>query len=234
MRKNKNATCYMCPEQATTREHVPPQSFFPEGFRTNLITVPSCPDHNSSHSLDVEYTRNVICTQHGVNAAAGAVFETAKRSFENSPRLMARTLRTMRPFGEGGTLRVDLRRHQKVMRAIAFGIYFHDNGDKHEGDWRIFTPSFLFADSLNYGCPDPWTPLRRILESGEFTPQAVTQPEVFRYGVLQADEGQVLYKFEFYGAVTVHAWPLPHRLNPHIYLPVGRSHLGTVWELAEE
>jgi hypothetical protein len=224
----------MCPELATTREHAPPQCFFPDGFRKNLTTVPSCPEHNYGHSLDVEYTRNVICTQHGVNAAATAVFETAKRSFENSPGLMARTFRTMKPFGEGGTFRVDLQRHRKVMRAIAFATYLRDNGHKHEGDWRIFTPSFLFADSLNDGRPDPWMPLRRVLESAQFTPRAVTQPEVFKYGVLQMDEERVLYKFEFYEAVTVHAWSLPYRLNPHIYLPVGRSHSGTVWELAEE
>ena len=101
------------------------------------------------------------------------VFETVKRSLVKSPGLSARTFRTMRPFGEGGTFRVDLPRHQKVMRAIAFALYFHDNGHKHEGDWRIFTSSFLFADSLHDGRPDPWLPLRRILESGKFTPQAV-------------------------------------------------------------
>jgi len=223
----------MCPERATTREHAPPQCFFPEGSRANLITVPSCPDHNSRNSLDVEYTRNVICTQHGVNGAASAVFETAKRSFQHSPDLTARTFRTMRPFGDGGSFRVDLARHQKVMRALAFAIYFRDTGHRHEGDWRIFTSSFLYADSLNHGRPDPWMPLRNVLESGEFTPKAVMQPEVFKYGVLEMDGGRILYRFEFYGAVIVHAWVIPYRLNPRIYVPAGRGHFGTVWELGE-
>jgi hypothetical protein len=230
---SKNATCYMCPAPATTREHAPPKCFFPEGFRTNLITVPSCPDHNSIHSRDVEYTRNVLCTQRGANATADAVFQTARRSFDYSPNLMTQTFRTMRPFGDGGTFRVDLPRHRKVMRAIAFALYFRDNSRKHEGDWRIFTPSFLVSDSLHYGRPDPWVPLRSALKSLEFTPGAVMQPGVFKYGVLQMGGGQIGYRFEFYEAVVVIAWPLPHRLSPSIFLPIGLGPLGTVWELAE-
>jgi hypothetical protein len=140
----------------------------------------------------------------------------------------------MRPFGDGGIFRVDIRRHQNVMRAIAFAMYFRDTGRRHEGDWRIFTPSFLFADSLIDGRPDPWVRLRRILGSGDFAPQPVSQPEVFKYGILKTDEGLVMYKFEFYGAVVVHAWPLPHRLSPTIFVPVGRGPFGaTVWETSE-
>jgi hypothetical protein len=120
------------------------------------------------------------------------------------------------------------------MRAIAFAIYLHDNGHKHEGDWRIFTSSFLFADSIYNASPDPWVQLRDLLESGRFAPQVVTHPQVFKYGVLGMDEGRVLYRFEFYEAVTVYAWQLPYRINPHIYIPTGRSHLGTVWELGKE
>jgi hypothetical protein len=223
----------MCSEPATTREHVPPRSFFPKGFRANLTTVDSCSEHNYGQCLDVEYTRNVICTQRGVNAVADIVFETAKRSFENSPGLATRTFRTMKPFGDGGAFRVDLARHRKVMQAIAYATYFRDTGLKHEGDWRIFTPSFLFAESLKDGRPDPWTSLRRVLQSAELTPKAVPHPEVFKYGVLQMSEGRVLYKFEFYEAVTVHAWSLPYRLSSLIYLPVGRGPEGMVWELSE-
>ena len=33
-------TCYACNQLATSREHTPPRSFFPEDRRKNLITVP--------------------------------------------------------------------------------------------------------------------------------------------------------------------------------------------------
>lgn len=53
-------TCYMCDAEATTVEHVPPKCIFPESkdlsstdklldFRKQLITVPSCDDHNGKN-----------------------------------------------------------------------------------------------------------------------------------------------------------------------------------------
>ncbi len=54
--------CYKCGKPATSREHVPPKCFFPEkkdvghdGFRKNLITVPSCDEHNYQKSDDDEF-----------------------------------------------------------------------------------------------------------------------------------------------------------------------------------
>ncbi|WOE33363.1 MULTISPECIES: hypothetical protein [unclassified Acinetobacter] len=59
-------TCYMCNAEATTVEHVPPKCLFPENkdlaveeksldFRKQLITVPSCDEHNGKKSKDDEY-----------------------------------------------------------------------------------------------------------------------------------------------------------------------------------
>jgi hypothetical protein len=54
--------CYMCNEHAISKEHIPPKCLFPElkdipdkNFRTNLITVPSCVNHNSKKSNDDEF-----------------------------------------------------------------------------------------------------------------------------------------------------------------------------------
>jgi len=33
---------------ATSEEHARPESFFPEGYRSNLLKVPSCPEHNEA------------------------------------------------------------------------------------------------------------------------------------------------------------------------------------------
>lgn len=56
----KDELCYWCGKLATSREHVPPESLFPENkdikmisnysYRYNLITVPSCDEHNMSKS----------------------------------------------------------------------------------------------------------------------------------------------------------------------------------------
>lgn len=51
----------MCDKEATTVEHVPPKCLFPEfkdageDLRVNLITVPSCDDHNGKKSRDDEF-----------------------------------------------------------------------------------------------------------------------------------------------------------------------------------
>jgi len=112
--------CYMCDASATSEEHVPPECFFPKDSRTSLITVPSCAEHNEANSKDVEYVRNVISTQRGTNEAAAKIFETTKRSFDHSPRLAARTFRTLTSVmidgEETGAYRVDLPRHRRVRR----------------------------------------------------------------------------------------------------------------------
>jgi len=202
--------CYMCNAAAVTKEHVPPRSFFPAGLRTGAVTVPSCVRHNLGNSNDVEYVRNVISTQHGVNDAAAEVFEVTKRSFDLSPRLMSRTFRDVRPISidgdETGAFTIDLQRHRRVMRAIAYGLYFHYFGRKHHGDWQIFTPSFRHKASVYSGRPDPWDGFRALLESGHYVPLSVPHPAVFNCGAFQMEHGQMMFRLTFYERVVVNAW----------------------------
>jgi hypothetical protein len=202
--------CYMCDAAATSEEHAPPESFYPKGYRSNLIKVPSCAEHNEANSKDVEYVRNVISTQHGTNGAAALIFEKTKRSFDHSPKLTARTFRDLKPVMiegvETGAFPVDLTRHKRVMAAIAYALYFHTYGRKHRGDWRIFTPSFGYAGNVHRGESDPWEGFRSYVESGQYKPMPVPQPEVFKYGLLEMEQGQIIYRFEFYERVVVMAW----------------------------
>ena len=81
----------MCDADGVTREHVPPLSFFPEGFRVKLWTVRACGAHNLKNSKDVEYVRNVIVCFRNVSGTAHALAESAAfRSFERSAALFAR------------------------------------------------------------------------------------------------------------------------------------------------
>ena len=83
MRHDKR--CYACEFKATTREHVPPKAFFPDGFRDGLVTVSSCDRHNLDNSMDVEYARNVIASSRGINQIGERlVFGKAKRSDRKS------------------------------------------------------------------------------------------------------------------------------------------------------
>src|SRR5689334_16121651 len=122
--------CYMCDAEATTREHVPPKSFYPKGHRNDLLTVPSCYAHNHDQSLDIEYVRNVIAGFYGTNNEEEQTFEIAKRSFDRSSALFYQTFGSFERIRldgeETGMFRVDLERMKSVMRAIANAIYFKD------------------------------------------------------------------------------------------------------------
>lgn len=215
----------MCDAVATSVEHAPPDCFFPEGYRSNLVTVPSCAKHNEANAKDVEYVRNVISTQRGTNGAAALIFETTKRSLEHSPKLAARTFRDLRPImiagEETGAFPIDLPRHRRVMEAIAYALYFRDSKKKHRGDWQIFTPSFKYAAKVHQGEPDPWESFRAYVESGDYKPMTVPQPEVFKYGVIEMEQGQIIYRFEFYESVVVMAWTrfATFTLSPTIWVP---------------
>ena len=56
-----SSECYMCDRPSSSMEHVPPKCLFPETkdlgrqYRNNLITVPSCDEHNSHKSADDEF-----------------------------------------------------------------------------------------------------------------------------------------------------------------------------------
>jgi hypothetical protein len=77
---NTSHFCYWCGELATYKEHVPPKCLFPEEkdvkgiydkkFRNNLITVPSCDEHNLGKSQDDECLMLCISPYVGNNGVA--------------------------------------------------------------------------------------------------------------------------------------------------------------------
>jgi hypothetical protein len=50
-------SCYyqLCTRNPDTKEHIPPKSFFPIDQRNQLLTVPSCEEHNNEKSSDDTY-----------------------------------------------------------------------------------------------------------------------------------------------------------------------------------
>jgi hypothetical protein len=78
-------TCYHCEAEATGREHVPPKCLYPKGGGwSNLMTVPSCAEHNNAKSTADEYLKFLLGeigqgTPHAItrSAARGAIRQTA-------------------------------------------------------------------------------------------------------------------------------------------------------------
>ena len=128
--------CYMCAADAITREHTPPEGFFPEGKRDNLIIVPSCKTHNLDNSKDVEYVRNIVVSELSTNSIARKYFpDKPKRSLlRREKSLFDRTFADRSPilikseeFPEGKETvfyTIDYRRLDIVFEAILHGRAF--------------------------------------------------------------------------------------------------------------
>jgi len=148
-------TCYMCEEQATTREHAPPRCFFPEpkdvengeDLRRNLITVPSCAKHNLTASKDDEYVMVMLVSHIGNNAVAKRHFATkVVRALEKSPAFVRRAYgdhhRVVVDGGETLAFRIDDARFQAVMEKTTRAIVFDHTGQKLLRPVKIISPSF--------------------------------------------------------------------------------------------
>jgi hypothetical protein len=204
-------TCYMCSENGSTREHVPPLSFFPENHRRNLWTVRSCPEHNNDNALDVEYVRNTIAL-HIANSGS-AISAAQKRviaTFLHSPALFERTFRDRQDAvynGEEVTVwRNDLERFQRVIKAIAYGVYFKIFRRLINKDWHIFSPDHHTPLSLQ-GQPDGFDHLREITRHIPLTEVTTPEPNVFQcaYYIFEDAPDQIFFRFIFYRGFEVHA-----------------------------
>ncbi len=202
----------MCDKPGLTREHAPPYSFFPDDKRVNLITVPSCPTHNNRVSKDVEYVRNLVCSDFHANEVGQAVFQKAMRSFERSPKLLRQTYSRFREVIVNGertaVYKINMTRFNRVMRGIAFALYYHDFQKRFPFSWVVYNATMLSDDEGFRGLPDEGN--RRIRFGARQVPTAdqdTNQPDVFRYGIQRGDEEfKVFYRLVFYGGVDIYVF----------------------------
>jgi hypothetical protein len=178
----------------------------------NLITVPSCPRHNNRNSLDVEYVRNLICSDLHVNEVGLAMFETARRSYERRPALFRRTFARYRLVVVNGeetfVYQVNLTRFKRIIRAIANALYFHEFGEKFRHHWHVYNATMISQNQGFRGLLDRQNPqLRAMLRNVPAAERHTNQPEVFRYGLYRGQhEHEVLYRLLFYGGVDIYVF----------------------------
>jgi hypothetical protein len=201
----------MCDKIMASREHVPPQSFFPKGHRTELITVPSCRDHNLTKSKDDEYVRFII-TSFLTSNAHGQDLAITKglRSLERSGGFISAVFRksNLLKLPDGShtvAISVDLERWTKFFEHLANAIYFHDFKHAHTQNWDIINFSLVVGESLMKGEPDPYNPVRAKLLALPFAQQQTSNPEIFRYFFYRYNEQSYAYKFLFYEGFAIYA-----------------------------
>jgi hypothetical protein len=214
-------TCYMCDRPRTTREHVPPQCFFPEqkdlpegvDYRRNLIQVPSCDEHNLHSSEDDEYLLVIIAAHYLNNQAAYSHYMTKIiRTFRHSGGLRQRFFESCFPATLNGEPTVaivpETDRLLSELDKIARGIHYRHFGQKWLAPslW-IFSPSRLrstgsFYDHLSL----------RICTEAENqigdTPQYGDNPDIFYYQAYR-DDLLTMLKIVFYCGFEVFVLDVP-------------------------
>lgn len=225
MASEMKALCYYCGAPATSREHVPPACLFPEAkdlddridYRTNLITVPSCDDHNSNKSKDDEYLQLVLI--HGYfNNASG-------RAHYNSKVVRALTRRPAMLFAlfEGKqdvvvdavptvAVDIDVARFDKALEQITKGLCVFQNGWRWPHPIQIYTPVLLainvkYADGLNGAITQFSKVANGLLDKLE---KRGDNPDIFWYQ-LEADKAKdrLLCRMTFYGGFDIFAFSDP-------------------------
>jgi hypothetical protein len=121
-------SCYFqgCTENATTKEHIPPRSLFPQGERLQLMTVKSCRLHNNGKSRNDLYVLPQICMNVSPSNRAREVFlERVKPQLSHNNGALRRMLRKGAiEVSEGVMYPVDLARFNEFFTALSCGLIY--------------------------------------------------------------------------------------------------------------
>ena len=206
----------MCDRVATSDEHAPPRCIFPEqkdlpegvNYRKNLITVPSCDEHNTQKSKEDEYLLYILPSTIGSNEVGLNQFLTkVKRAIERKPSLSNEL--TKNPieviihdtknniWSKEFALGIDMARIQDALEKTARAIYFHHTNKKHYGSVSIVGNFYLnFHDVKLNSQSEDLLKMADVLLNSEVAHGE--NPEVFAYRLAQHDSITIL-ELIFYG-----------------------------------
>lgn len=213
--KTKIDTCYACDQLAVTREHIPPQVFFPTreemgnsypDFRVGLITVPSCEEHNSKKSLDDEYAFMIIAASFGVNDIALDYSKKISRAIAYRPAKAGVYLKKFHyaSIGDLPTITpwVNLERFNSFLELLSRGLYFCHYGKKWKSQLQILPTSF-FRDPKDKNAVDINRKIIQVRETAKdffsFEEKNGNQPRIFYFQFHQdKEQNKHLLRMVFY------------------------------------
>jgi len=210
----------MCRKKATTKEHIPPKCFFPEkkdlppgydDLRRNLITVPSCPDHNTENSKDVEYILYVLSLNIlGNNIAVDHFLTKIVRAMERNQGLIRKIYQDKKDISIENSetkeryitsaLNTDRDRFDKVIKMLARGLYFHVYKKKWLDEISLhaeFLRSFDKDDNAFFNSMESTTD-----ELFQKLPFSGSNPEVFKYQFFEKSPMK-LARLHFYNGCKI-------------------------------
>lgn len=227
MKSSENVQCYCCKQIATTKDHIPPKCFFPErkylpsgspDYRKNLITIPSCSQHNNLRSKDDEYTAAVI-VMNSESKLASSIFETKgvktllRREGVLGKRILSRAekVKVISPKNnilipyETLAIRYETSRIERVIESIARGLYYYES--EYHKKWLkrciIKSPNFLKKDLKESDDFDELSKINRAFIDGEKyrelgLSKKGSHQDVFFYQVINTEYGDALIRMVFY------------------------------------
>ena len=147
-----NTTCYMCDSPATSQEHAPPACFFPKfkefnrDLRRNLITVPSCDQHNSLKSKDDEFFKAVITLVSDKSKIGKHQFnQKILHAISRRPNTYGNFFKKRGTLNKGlnQALEIDRNRFDNCIDHLARAIFYYNYNKKWKLPLSVFSPNFI-------------------------------------------------------------------------------------------
>jgi hypothetical protein len=215
--KSEALTCYMCDAQSVGKEHVPPKCLFPNEprYRTSLVKVPSCDEHNSGKSTDDQLLRWVLAVVNAHSELARKILdEGALRLLEEKPHLQETFLPNLRSqVSSGGMPKsvfgIDPARFHSSITSIARGLYYHHTWHTHKAlgpmeiQWRALRSLPVALEALDLSDDAYFAFTSPAPNQPEYTLGG--NPEVFRYGFdLNSDSEHAFCILRFYEGEAIY------------------------------
>lgn len=219
-------TCYFCGNTATSTEHIPPACLFPEkkdlddgvDYRKNLITVPSCDEHNSLKSKDDEYVQLILVNGY-FNNKAGQDHARSKivRALTRRPALLAALYADADPVTVDGVstvaVTVDRERFNRAIERIVQGLCVKFFGERWPKEFEIHTPVLLAmgesdSDKVNSLVTDLSKAIIGCLD--DTVKQGENQDIFWCQILMDITKDRLLCRMVFYGGFDVFAVSDPH------------------------
>ena len=224
--------CYMCNAVAMSREHVPPRNLFPEAsevggmdYRVNLITVPSCEEHNSAKSHDDEFLmvslagiigNNSIGYMHKLGKVDRAIRASANHLLDQV--LIEKTEIHRVEMAENKFIDIiwgtpDVTRLKRCFEHIAHGLHQHHFKVRFVGKVHVLL-GYLLHKEHNAKQWSEFIKDRVALDLGGKNSHGSNQA-VFYYQVTDHDQfGLYMMRLCFYGGLDVYVGFTPEGSNP--------------------
>lgn len=156
--------CYWCENEAVSMEHIPPKCLFPEDkdvkhifnktYREQLITVPSCDEHNLRKSNLDEYLMVTLSGKVGNNGLAYVQTLTKiERSTNRNSKLLDIEKGEIIKLNDKEFpvlwIKFDTQKLNYSFESIARGLYYHENNKSFKGKNTIVSKLFNHPDDPN-------------------------------------------------------------------------------------